>query len=106
MAMNGLSQSASDSMEPVARSSERWGARSKPFLMMSERMMIYDFRFTRFLLWPQCNHEGLKCHAIAKGPALPPERRIHPAVVDISRLRVMSDTRRRCNAPSGQSARP
>ena len=38
MAMNGLSQSASDSMEPVARSRERCGARSTPFLMMSERM--------------------------------------------------------------------
>ena len=38
MAINGLSQSASDSMEPVARSSERCGARSKPFLMMSERI--------------------------------------------------------------------
>jgi hypothetical protein len=46
MAMNGLSQSASDSMEPVARSSERCGARSKPFLMMSERMAIFDLRFS------------------------------------------------------------
>ena len=40
MAINGLSQSASDSMEPVARNSERCGARSKPFLMMSERIYV------------------------------------------------------------------
>src|ERR1043166_4443196 len=38
--MNGLSQSASDSMEPVARSNARCGARSKPFLMVSERMVL------------------------------------------------------------------
>src|SRR5260370_207905 len=34
--MKGLSQSDSDSMEPVARNRDRWGARSKPFLIVSE----------------------------------------------------------------------
>ena len=39
--MNGLLKSASDSIEPVARSRLRCGARSNPFLMMSERMRLF-----------------------------------------------------------------
>src|SRR5208283_1412323 len=67
MAMNGLSQSASDSMEPVARSSERCGARSKPFLMMSERIVIYDLRLAiyEFNIGRQYNRARAECHAIA-----------------------------------------
>jgi hypothetical protein len=51
MAMNGLSQSASDSMVPVARSSARCGARSKPLLMTSEfikQFSTYDIQMDKF----------------------------------------------------------
>src|ERR1035437_308504 len=64
MAIKGLSQSASDSIEPVARSSERCGARSKPFLMMSERIIL---KFQVVLLVTYVTAKGNRryrgCHA-------------------------------------------
>jgi hypothetical protein len=54
-------------MEPVARSSERCGARSKPFLMMSERIVIYDLRLAiyEFNIGLQYSCTRARCHAIA-----------------------------------------